>query len=280
MRRFAGIIRLNKPMRLVPLLALSLSFATACDKKTSPDQPAPGVAPVNKDEPKTEAKTEPKKEEPKKEEPPKPVTKTGILDLELQEVAGGWKLITPRFTQLFTTKPAVQRQDAQSPSGDTIPGAVGIQQGGERFAGLIYIPIPSNIPYDVAKGLKGARDGMMGMFEGKYDAKDDKAKLGPLDANHVVAEGSRAGQKFHVEAWIAYDEGGRTVYGLMALRTPADLEGVDKLKEGFELRPDAAPAIPPTEGDKDAAGNDVKPATKAGAAKKSAKDKVATETPL
>lgn len=248
-------------MRLVPILALTLSFA-ACDKKSG-SPPAEGSAGVAANRP-TEAKNaEPKTEEPKPAEPPKPVTKTGILDLELQEVAGGYKLITPRFTQFFTTKPAVQRQDAQTPFGDTIPGGVAIVEGGDRFAGLIYIPIPKDIPYDVAKGLKGARDGMLGMFDGKYDAKDDKTKLGPLEANHVVAEGSRAGHSFHVEAWIAYDEGGRTVYGLMSLRTPSDLNDVAKLKDGFELRPDAAPALTPTEGDTDAGGNAAKPAKKA-----------------
>ncbi len=257
-------------MRLVPILALTLSLS-ACDKKTSPpasENPAPGISVK-------ELAKEPVKVEDKKEEP---VTKTGILDLELQEVAGGYKLISPRFTQMFTSKPQVQRQDAQTPFGDTIPGGVAIVEGGERFAGLIYIPIPKNIPYDVAKGLKGARDGMLGMFEGKYDAKDDKTKLGPLDANHVVADGSRGGHSFHVEAWIAYDEGGRTVYGLMSLRMPSDLEGVGKLKDGFELRPDAAPALPPTEGDKDSAGKDVKPAKKKGAAPK--QPVVAKENPF
>lgn len=248
-------------MRLVPVFVLTLSLA-ACDKKPPASEAPPAVG-VSANAVDPAKKEEPKKEEPKKEEPPKPVTKSGILDLELQEVAGGYKLITPRFTQTFTTKPQVQRQDAKTPFGDTIPGAVAIVEGGDRFAGLIYIPIPKDIPYDVAKGLKGARDGMLGMFEGKYDAKDDKTKLGPLDANHVVADGSRGGHSFHVEAWIAYDEGGRTVYGLMSLRMPSDLEGVDKLKDGFELRPDAAPAIAPTEGDKDAGGKDAKPAKSA-----------------
>ena len=258
-------------MRLVPILALTLSLS-ACDKKPAPSEGAASAAAAKAEAVKTEAaKPEPKQPEPKKPEPPKPVTKTGTLDLELQEVAGGYKLITPRFTQLFTTKPQVQRQDAQTPFGDTIPGAVALVEGGDRFAGLIYIPIPKDIPYDVAKGLKGARDGMLGMFEGKYDAKDDKTKLGPLDANHVVADGSRGGHKFHVEAWIAYDEGGRTVYGLMSLRMPTDLDGVGKLKDGFELRPDAAPAIAPTDGDKDAGGNDAKPAKKAAAPRKPGK---------
>jgi hypothetical protein len=207
------------------------------------------------------------------------VTKTGILDLELQEVAGGYKVSSPRFTQMFATKPQVQRQDTKSPSGDEIPGAVAMVAVGDRFAGLIYIPIPKDIPYDVAKGLKGARDGMLGMFDGKYDAKDDKTKLGPLDASHVAADGSRAGQAFHVEAWFAYDEGGRTVYGLMSLRKPSDLEGVDKLKEGFALRSDAAPAIAPTEGDKDASGKEAKPekgVKKSAAPAKPSKNAVAT----
>lgn len=264
-------------MRLVPILALSLSLFTACDKKADnadkagPTASDPKAVEANKaTEPK---KAEPKPAEPPKEEPPKPVTKTGTLDLEMQEVAGGYNVITPRFTQFFPAKPQVQRQDAAAPDGTTIPGAVAIVQSGERFAGLIYIPIPKDVNYNVPKGLKGARDGMLGMFEGKYDAKDDKTKLGPLDANHVVAEGSRGGHKFHIEAWIAYDEGGRTVYGLMSLRMPNDLEGVDKVKEGFQLRPDAAAAVEPVEGDVDAAGNDVKAPKKAAppAGKKPAK---------
>ncbi len=278
-------------MRLVPILAVTLSLA-ACDKKppASEVRPSPGAAAsaevekAKKEEAKKEEakKEEPKKEEPKKEEPPKPVTTTGILDLELQEVAGGYKLITPRFAQFFTTKPAVQRQDAKTPFGDMIPGAIAIVTGDDRFAGLIYIPIPKDIPYDVPKGLKGARDGMLGMFEGKYDAKDDKTKLGPLDASHVVADGSRGGHAFHVEAWIAYDEGGRTVYGLMSLRMPTDLDGVAKLKDGFELRSDAAPAIAPTEGDKTAGGNDAKPAKsvkKSAAPAKPSKDPLAKDDP-
>lgn len=259
-------------MRLVPILALSLSLAAACDKKTEKVDPAPTTGPAAIAT-KTEAKpAEPKPAEPKKEEPPKPVTKTGILDLELQEVEGGYKLISPRFTQFFPSKPQVQRQDAKTPFGDTIPGAVAIMESNNRFAGLIYIPIPQDIPYDVAKGLKGARDGMLGMFDGKYEAKDEKTKLGPLDANHVIADGSRAGQKFHVEAWIAYDEGGRTVYGLMSLRMPTDTTDVAKITEGFEKRADAAPDMAPTEGDKDAEGKDAKKKAAAPAGKKPAKE--------
>ncbi len=232
-------------MRFVPVLAAAVfTFSAACDKKKEGDgagpaadpvaksaDPAkdPGVAPVEKPAPKA----------------PGPITKTGVLDVELQEVDGGWNVLTPRVSQFFTSKPSVQRQDAQTPFGDTVPGAVAMVEGGDRFAGLIYIPIPKDLPYDVPKGLKGARDGMLGMFDPGYTAKDEKAKLGPLEANHVIAEGSREGHRFHVEAWIAYDEGGHSVYGLMALRMPTDLAGLDKLTEGFAIRADAAPAEKP-----------------------------------
>ena len=247
-------------MRLVPAFVLALSLLSACDKKEggggfgSP----PPAEPVAKGDP---AKADPAKpavapaEAAKEAEPPpapKPIMATGVLDLDMQEVPGGWKIITPRYTQFFASKPNVARQDAQTPFGDTIPGAVAMFEGNDRFGGLIYIPIPKDIPYDVKKGLKGARDGMLGMFEGKYDAKDEVTTLGGLEANHVTAEGSREGHRFHVEAWIAYDPVGRTVYGLMALRMPSDLEGIGKLREGFELRADAAPAA-----------KDEKPAAKA-----------------
>ncbi len=232
-------------MRLVPILVLVLSV-TACDKAKG----GGGLTEHSTDTGSAGAKlgsvtkaSEPAKAPPPPK-PPQPPTKTGVLDLEVQEAAGGYTIITPRITQLFPGKPTVQRQDSKTPFGDTIPGAVAVIQTGLQFAGLIYIPIPEAIPYDVPKGLKGARDGMLGMFDGKYDAKDEKAKLGPFDANHVIAEGERQGQKFHVEAWIAYDDVGRTVYGLMALRMPGDLDGIGKLPEGFVLRPDAPTARP------------------------------------
>ncbi|MBL0217679.1 MAG: hypothetical protein IPQ07_27860 [Myxococcales bacterium] len=241
-------------MRLVPILVLALSVA-ACDKSTSkngpsPEAPAapgakPAADPVTKDkaaEPVAKA-ADPaaKAAEPavKAPEPPKPVTQTGVLDLEMQEVEGGYQVITPRVTLKFPAKPTVQRQDAKTPFGDTIPGAVAVVESGNRFSGLIYIPIPKELPYDVPKGLKGARDGMLGMFEGKYEAKDEKVKLGPFTANHVIADGSRAGHAFHVEAWIAYDPAGHTVYGVMSLRTPDDLEGIAELPAAFTLRADA-----------------------------------------
>lgn len=239
-------------MRLVPAFVLALSLVSACDKKEggggfgSPppaDPVAKGTDPAKADPGKPAvAPADPAKAEPPPPPPaPKPVMATGVLDLDLQEVPGGWKIITPRYTQFFTSKPNVARQDAQTPFGDTIPGAVAMVEGNDRFGGLIYIPIPKDIPYDVKKGLKGARDGMLGMFDGKYDAKDEVTTLGGLEANHVTAEGSREGHRFHVEAWIAYDPVGRTVYGLMALRMPSDLEGISKMRDGFELRPDAKP---------------------------------------
>lgn len=232
-------------MRFVPVLAAAVfTLFAACDKKKEGDAPSGGGAadPVAKSgDPAKDPGPSPteKPADPPKPKAPGPVTKTGVLDVELQEVDGGWKVLTPRVSQLFATKPSVQRQDAQAPSGETVPGAVAMVEGGDRFAGLIYIPIPKDLPYDVPKGLKGARDGMLGMFDPGYTAKDEKAKLGPLDANHVIAEGSREGHKFHVEAWIAYDEPGRAVYGLMALRMPSDLGGLDKLVEGFSIREDA-----------------------------------------
>jgi hypothetical protein len=222
-------------MRLVPALVLVLSVSAACDKKGPPERGADPVAVAAAPSVAVEAPKPP----PPPPAPPKPVTKTGVLDLQLQEVDGGWKLITPRATQLFTAKPSVERQDARSPFGDMIPGAVAMVEAGDRFGGLIYIPIPKDIPYDVKKGLKGARDGMLGMFEGPYDAKDEASKLGPWTANHVIADGQRSGQRFHVEAWIAFDPVGRTVYGLMSLRTPSDLDGISTLHDGFTLREDA-----------------------------------------
>lgn len=257
-------------MRFVPVLAAAaFTFSAACDKKKGGDATGGAADPVA-----TATDKADKPAEPAKPKPPGPIQKTGVLDVELQQVDGGWKVLTPRVSQLFTSKPTVQRQDAQTPFGDTVPGAVALVEGGDRFAGLIYIPIPKDLPYDVPKGLKGARDGMLGMFDPGYTAKDEKSKLGPLEANHVIAEGSREGHRFHVEAWIAYDEGGHSVYGLMALRMPSDLSGIDKLVEGFTIREDAKPAeAPPAQADdgKPADGADKKADAKPAAKKDTAK---------
>jgi hypothetical protein len=229
------------------------TFSAACDKKKGGEASSGGggaADPVAKSaDPAKDPKAGDTKptEAPPAPKPPKAPEKTGVLDVEIQEVDGGWNVLTPRVKQFFTSKPSVQRQDAQTPFGDTVPGAVAMVEGGDRFAGLIYIPIPKDLPYDVPKGLKGARDGMLGMFDPGYTAKDEKSKLGPLEANHVIAEGSREGHRFHVEAWIAYDEGGHSVYGLMALRMPTDLTGLDKLVDGFAIREDAKAAEKPAD---------------------------------
>jgi len=251
-------------MRFVPAFAAVLALTAACDKKKDGDPAATGGGAAGAADPvakgtdtakggDTKAGDTKPAEPPPALKPPKAPEKTGVLDVELQEVDGGWKVLTPRVSQFFASKPTVQRQDAQTPFGDTVPGAVAMVEGGDRFAGLIYIPIPKDLPYDVPKGLKGARDGMLGMFDPGYTAKDEKSKLGPLDANHVIAEGSREGHRFHVEAWIAYDEAGHSVYGLMALRMPTDLGGLDKLVEGFSIRADAKPAEEPADDKKPAA---------------------------
>ena len=266
-------------MRFVPAFAVVLALTAACDKKKGGEPATAGGSagaadPVAKGadtkagETKAADTTKPA-DPPPPPKAPKAPEKTGVLDVEIQEVDGGWKVLTPRASQFFTSKPTVQRQDAQTPFGDTVPGAVAMVEAGNRFVGLIYIPIPKELPYDVPKGLKGARDGMLGMFDPGYTAKDEKAKLGPLDANHVTAQGSSQGQRFHVEAWIAYDEPSHAVYGLMALRMPSDLSGLDKLVEGFTIREDAKPADKPA----DKAGD--KPADKAGDAKAPAEKKPA-----
>ena len=104
---------------------------------------------------------------------------------------------------------------------------------------------------------------MLGMFEGAYKSSDEKSKLGPFDANHVKADGSKSGHTFHIEAWIAYDEVGKTVYSVMELRQPGDLANIDAVAKSFALRDPNAPLKAPPE---KAAPKKGAPAPKKGAA--------------
>ena len=189
--------------------------------------------------------------------PPKPEAPvaTGVLDLQLEHTPaapGGtdtYRVLTPRIAMTFKIKPQVQRQDTQAPDGTTIPGAIAVAEAGNQFDGLIYIPIPEGVTYDVKKGLKGARDGVLKMFESQATPRDEATTLGPFKANHLIAEGARAGHEFHLEAWFAFDDTSRAVYGLLALREKGVVAGIAELHDGFVLREGvaAAPAAPATE---------------------------------
>lgn len=229
-------------MRTLPVLVLVV--AAACSKsEPSKKEPASGTGKASTA---AAAATPPAAKEKK---PPPPPTPTGVLDLEIQRMPAdgatraSYHLLMPKFSQQFRARPKVERQDTPTPDGlAKIASAFAISSVGETFDGLIYVPIPEDIEYDVPKGLKGARDGMLKMMK-ITSVKDEESTLGPLKANHVTATGSAQGQKLRVEAWIAFDDASRTLYGLMALRKEGVRDGIDALHAGFTAR-DAKPEAP------------------------------------
>ena len=94
-------------MRFVPAFVAVLALTAACDKKKEGDPASGGTAgaadPVAKggDTAKSgnnSGETKPG-DPPAPPKPPKAPAKTGVLDVELQEVDGGWKVLTPRASR-------------------------------------------------------------------------------------------------------------------------------------------------------------------------------------
>ena len=127
-------------------------------------------------------------------------------------------------------------------------------EGSDRASGLMYMPIPKDRTYDVTKGIEGARDGFMKPFDPGFKMTHEPAKLGPFDAMHMTADGTRRGTRTHMEAWIAWDATAHSMYTVMAIRMGDDLAGIDTLARTFALRdgqtvgaaPAAAPSAPAT----------------------------------
>ena len=179
-----------------------------------------------------------------------PSEKTGVLDLELQllRTAGGgdqYRLQTPRISLDFNQLPQVSAKDIPGPDGTPLPTAMAMVEGSDRASGLMYMPIPKDRTYDVTKGIEGARDGFMKPFDPGFKMTHEPAKLGPFDAMHMTADGTRRGTRTHMEAWIAWDATAHSMYTVMAIRMGDDLAGIDALARTFALRDGQTVGAPP-----------------------------------
>ena len=89
------------------------------------------------------------------------VSPAGALDFELVEKVGSYTLRDKAYEATFQSTPKVQPQEQSTAGGIKLHGLMAISEIGELEAyGLIVLPIPRNVAYDIPKGMHEARDGM------------------------------------------------------------------------------------------------------------------------
>lgn len=160
-----------------------------------------------------------------------PPEKTGVLDLELQRVTDSagvslYRILSPRISLEFASLPALAAKDIPAPDGTLVPTGMAMIEGSASADGLMYMPVPKDRAYDLATGIAGTRDGFMKPFDPGYKMTHEPAKLGPFDAMHMIADGTRRGTKTHMEAWIAWDPTAHIMYTVMAIRMSDDHAGI------------------------------------------------------
>ncbi len=170
------------------------------------------------------------------------VKPAGALDFELVEKVGSYTLRDKAYEATFQSTPKIQPQDQVAASGIHLHGLMAIASIGELEAyGLIVLPIPSNVPYDIPKGLHDARDGMFNAMNAKM-TKDQPFKVGGLDGSQAIGTTTLQGTPMRIELRIAFDKPHNTMVGLMALTKSEDLGSeVGGFLNSFLVKPGDAP---------------------------------------
>ncbi|MGN6110309.1 MAG: hypothetical protein ACTHU0_34720 [Kofleriaceae bacterium] len=141
-------------------------------------------------------------------------TKTGVLDLEIEERTGKFVLRDQTYRVTFPSLPAVQPSDQTAPDGTHLPGAVATATIGEdQGYGLILLKIPAGVPYDAKVGLKAARDGMIRSLDGKL-VNETATTIAGIAGRRAIASVKLGAQKLTLEMQFAYDKERNAVVGL------------------------------------------------------------------
>lgn len=141
-------------------------------------------------------------------------TKTGVLDLEIEESTGKYVLRDQTYRVTFPSLPAVQPSDQTAPDGTHLPGAVATATIGEdQGYGLILLKIPAGVPYDAKVGLKAARDGMIRSLDGKL-VNETATTIAGIAGRRAIASVKLGAQKLTLEMQFAYDKERNAVVGL------------------------------------------------------------------
>ncbi len=170
------------------------------------------------------------------------VSPAGALDFELVEKVGSYTLRDKAYEATFQSTPKVQPQDQSTAGGIKLHGLMAIASIGETEAyGLIVLPIPRNVPYDIPKGLHEARDGMFKAM-GATMTSDKDFDVGGLAGRQAIGKASLQGNDMRIEVRLAFDKPHNTMVGLMALTKSENLDAeVGGFLKSFAVKPGDAP---------------------------------------
>ena len=173
---------------------------------------------------------------------PERVSPSGALDFELVEKVGSYTLRDKAYEATFQSTPKVERQDQTTAVGIKLHGLMAIASIGVLEAyGLIVLPIPRNVPYDIPKGMHEARDGMFKAM-GATMTSDKDFVVGGLPGRQAVGKASLQGTDMRIELRLAFDKPHNTMVGLMALTKSEDLDAeVGGFLKSFTVKPGDAP---------------------------------------
>jgi hypothetical protein len=217
-----------------PASAKPGSAAPVTDKAAPPAAPvaAPAPAPAP-----TPAPAPVKPAEPAQPVEDK-VLALGVLDLEMVEHGKLFILHDEAYELAFPIKPAVQASDQVTPSGVKLHAASALATNDSDIYGLFVIPIPKGVPYDVKKGLNGARDGALKNINAKL-VSEINTTFGGLKGRKATGAATLAGKDLKLDLYLAYDKAHHTMIGLFIATTQAAMpkEAGDFIAS-FKVNPD------------------------------------------
>jgi hypothetical protein len=163
---------------------------------------------------------------------------TGVLDLELVEHGKLFVLRDEAYEISFPIKPLIEGSDQVAPSGAKLHTASVVASNDSEIYGLLLIPVPKGIPYDIEKGLTGARDDALKNINAKL-VSETPTPFGGLQGRKATGRAEVGGKDLQIDFYFAYDKYHHTMIGLLVATTQAaPPKEVANFIASFKVNPD------------------------------------------
>jgi len=180
--------------------------APVSDKAAPPASTTPAPAPVKPGEPATHVGDG--------------VGATGVLDLELVEHGKQFVLRDEAYEIAFPIKPLVEGGDQVAPNGAKLHTANAVASNDSDIYGLLMIPVPIGVPYEIEGVLTGARDDTLKNINAKL-VSETQTTFGGLQGRKAIGRTEVGGKELHIDLYLAYDKSHHTTIGLLVATTQA-----------------------------------------------------------
>jgi hypothetical protein len=198
--------------------------APVSDKATPPVPTTPDPAPVKPGEPATHVGGR--------------GGATGVLDLELVEHGKLFVLRDEAYEIAFPIIPQVEGRDQVAPSGAKLHTASVVASNDSDIYGLLLIPVPQGVPYEIEKGLTGTRDDTLKNINAKL-VSETQTTFGGLQGRKATGRAEAGGKDLQIDFYFAYDKSHHTMIGLLVATAQAapPKEATDFIAS-FKVNPD------------------------------------------